>query len=228
MLSEHQKLSLEDEAEIRTLLLHAHRPAVRELLNKGLAEIESLHSVPQQVNQVSSTEVSIRENHTNVSPLAPPHLTRIIDKYGWTESSESVTIYITIDALASSPPEEPPQLLHVDNGIEMFAVIKGILYKFKLSNLHGEIDEEGSMAKVKKDKVVVILRKKVKGNWGSLKRKENAKKPSLGTEKEEDPSASIMKMMKQMYDEGDDDMKRTLAKAWTEANDKRARGGMMT
>ena len=32
----------------------------------------------------------------------------------------------------------------------------------------------------------------------------------------EDPSASLMNMMKKMYEDGDDDMKRTIAKAWTE------------
>ena len=36
-----------------------------------------------------------------------------------------------------------------------------------------------------------------------------------------DPSAGIMNMMKQMYEEGDDDMKRTINKAWTESNSKR-------
>ena len=30
--------------------------------------------------------------------------------------------------------------------------------------------------------------------------------------------------MKKMYDEGDDDMKRTIAKAWTESQDKKAAG----
>lgn len=40
-------------------------------------------------------------------------------------------------------------------------------------------------------------------------------------DKEEDPGASLMTLMKQMYDDGDDDMKRTIAKAWTEARDKK-------
>ena len=46
--------------------------------------------------------------------------------------------------------------------------------------------------------------------------------PSL--DKDEDPSSSIMKMMKQMYDDGDDEMKRTIAKAWTESREKQASG----
>lgn len=34
-------------------------------------------------------------------------------------------------------------------------------------------------------------------------------------------------MMKKMYDEGDDEMKRTIAKAWTESREKNMQGGMM-
>ena len=41
---------------------------------------------------------------------------------------------------------------------------------------------------------------------------------------DEDPSAGIMNLMKKMYDDGDDDMKRTIAKAWTESQDKKASG----
>lgn len=45
------------------------------------------------------------------------------------------------------------------------------------------------------------------------------------TEKEEakpeDPNAGLMNMMKKMYEEGDDNMKRTIAEAWTKANDKK-------
>ena len=41
---------------------------------------------------------------------------------------------------------------------------------------------------------------------------------------EEDPSSSIMKLMKKMYDEGDDEMKRTLSKSWYEAQNKKGDG----
>lgn len=34
-------------------------------------------------------------------------------------------------------------------------------------------------------------------------------------------------MMKQMYDDGDDDMKRKIAQAWTEAQDKKNGGDML-
>ena len=40
----------------------------------------------------------------------------------------------------------------------------------------------------------------------------------------EDPSAGMMNMMKKMYEDGDDNMKRTIAEAWTKANDKKTEG----
>ena len=41
-----------------------------------------------------------------------------------------------------------------------------------------------------------------------------------------DPSKGLMNMMKKMYDEGDDDMKRTIAKAWTESQNKGPGAGL--
>lgn len=52
------------------------------------------------------------------------------------------------------------------------------------------------------------------------------KMDSAPSKPDEDPSAGIMNLMKKMYDEGDDDMKRTIAKAWTESQDKKAAGGV--
>lgn len=39
---------------------------------------------------------------------------------------------------------------------------------------------------------------------------------------DKDPNDSLMDLMKKMYDEGDDDMKRTIAQAWTQSKDKKS------
>lgn len=39
-----------------------------------------------------------------------------------------------------------------------------------------------------------------------------------------DPSANLMNMMQKLYDEGDDEMKRTISKAWSESRDKNGKG----
>lgn len=71
--------------------------------------------------------------------------------------------------------------------------------------------------------VVLMLKKYETEKWHHLKmsdKQTNDKpkfKPPTDVDKDADPSASLMTMMKQMYEEGDDDMKRTIAKAWTES-----------
>jgi calcyclin binding protein len=39
-----------------------------------------------------------------------------------------------------------------------------------------------------------------------------------------DPQAGLMNMMKQMYDDGDDEMKRTIKKTWFESQQKKGPG----
>ncbi|CAG2119506.1 unnamed protein product, partial [Medioppia subpectinata] len=56
-----------------------------------------------------------------------------------------------------------------------------------------------------------------------LTEKANKFKEALEEKDEEmsgDPSAGLMRLMKQMYNEGDDDMKRTIAKSWYESRNK--------
>ena len=42
-----------------------------------------------------------------------------------------------------------------------------------------------------------------------------------------DPQASLMKLMKQMYDDGDDEMKRTIRKSWYEAQSQKGGSGTL-
>lgn len=47
-------------------------------------------------------------------------------------------------------------------------------------------------------------------------------KPSYDTET--DPSEGLMNVLKKIYEDGDDDMKRTINKAWVESREKQAKG----
>lgn len=55
------------------------------------------------------------------------------------------------------------------------------------------------------------------------KRVADGKKSALKTDDQtvsDDPNGGLMKVMQQMYESGDSDMKRMIAKAWTEGQDK--------
>merc|ERR1712029_517348 len=95
---------------------------------------------------------------------------------------------------------------------------------FNIKETPYKISAESSSFKAKSDMVVMLLAKAEKGvKWSHLKKSDQAadNKPKF-TPKADDPSANLMTMMKQMYEDGDDDMKRTIAKAWTESRDKQS------
>lgn len=79
--------------------------------------------------------------------------------------------------------------------------------------------------------MLLVMLKKSKENetWGVLlkleKGKEKAKMPDF--DEKADPQESLMKMMKQMYDDGDDEMKRTIRKSWHESQSKKGGGDML-
>lgn len=47
------------------------------------------------------------------------------------------------------------------------------------------------------------------------------------SETDKDPGAGLMKVMKSMYDQGDPEMKRMIAKAWTEGQEKKMDPNLM-
>lgn len=61
--------------------------------------------------------------------------------------------------------------------------------------------------------IIIRMNKAEKGNWDDLLEKKSKIKPPSETN-DTDPSAGLMNLMKEMYQDGDPEMKRTIAKAW--------------
>ena len=77
--------------------------------------------------------------------------------------------------------------------------------------------------------IALYLKKEKEGTkWECLttteKRLKESKSKALENDKEEskeeDPMGGLMNIMKKMYDSGDSEMKRTIAKVWTEGQEK--------
>lgn len=105
--------------------------------------------------------------------------------------------------------------------------LNNVNYQLSIKNLLNSIDAKESSVKVKSDMITVLLRKKSSQNWACLTEKEqqlkdNKPKPKL--DETADPQESLMTLMKQMYEDGDDEMKRTISKAFTESREKQMRG----
>lgn len=109
-------------------------------------------------------------------------------------------------------------------------------YKFTATSLLKPINTEKSYKKVKpQDEMVALYLKKEKEgvNWGCLttteKRLKDSKTKAFDDESQssKDPMGGLMDIMKKMYDSGDSDMKRTIAKAWTEGQEKSRQNPML-
>lgn len=88
--------------------------------------------------------------------------------------------------------------------------------------------------KVKSNSITLELKKAKSKYWDDIKEKKGSAlggvapaKSKRGEEEKdnEDPSASLMSMMKDLYDKGDDQMKRTIAESWEKAQKDKAAGG---
>jgi len=87
--------------------------------------------------------------------------------------------------------------------------LEGKSYRMFRDNLDKDIDPDKSKYIIKADKIVVKLAK-IKGEYGSYDHWAGLTAKKKKTTKKEDPSASIMELMKDMYDSGDDNMKKMI------------------
>ena len=104
--------------------------------------------------------------------------------------------------------------------------LNGRNYRVVKRNLEKDIDPAGSILKVRKNKVILKLAK-VEGEYGfeSWTRLTSTKSKEKKRAAKKDPSASIMDMMKDMYDGGDDQTKKLIGEAMMKSREgKQARG----
>ena len=195
-----------------------------------LATLSSVKSfLKQEIDRLTRKKESLEskklQNEKELSSLdSDAHLTPVTN-YMWDQTNDYVKIYIEID---KKDPISPESIKFQSNDNTSF-VCKFGRYKFTLSRLYKNVDmvktSEMGVKVSKSNRVTITLYKEVKGNWASLQMQADSLKESLAEEKDLDPSASLMRIMKNMYDQGDDDMKRTIAKTWYESQHKK--GGDM-
>ncbi|KGN65540.1 calcyclin-binding protein [Cucumis sativus] len=202
-----EDLSLDLE-ELRLLHTIAKRPRVISLITSQIRTLEQLseQSVPRTPTPIP-VSTSIAKVPINSSIVYTP-----LPGFSWDQDNDKVKIYISLEGIEQEKVEADYKQLSIDI---KFHDVKGKNYRFAIPKLNKEIVPEKCKLLVKPTRAVITLYKASKGNWSDLNLKEDKLKPGL--DKERDPMAGIMDLMKNMYDDGDDEMKRTIAKAWTDA-----------
>ncbi|XP_038613920.1 calcyclin-binding protein [Tachyglossus aculeatus] len=221
-LEEHQK----DLEEVKTLLEKVTRKRVRDVLTaeKGKLELEIKNKM-QQKEQGKRETADSEKPAAVVAPISVGYTVKI-NNYGWDQSDKFVKIYVTLTGVQQVPLEDV-QVHFAERSFELLVKnLNGKNYSMTVSNLLKPISVEGSSRKVKTDTILVLCRKKVDHKWEYLTQveKDSKEKEKPSFDNDTDPSEGLMNVLKKIYEDGDDEMKRTINKAWVESREKQAKG----
>ncbi|KAF8663745.1 hypothetical protein HU200_055070 [Digitaria exilis] len=202
--------------ELRQLEGLAKRPRVQSLLANEIRNVEAKFAMSDcdvRWQLAKATAPAPEPQAAASAPPARPGLNYVtLGSFSWDQDTDKIRIYVFLEGVEQEKVETDFKPMSVD--IKLHDV-KGKNYRCAIPKLNKEIVPEKCKVLVKPSKVVITLCKASKGNWVDLYYKEDKFKPSM--DKEKDPMSGIMDLMKNMYEEGDEDMKRTIAKAWSDA-----------
>lgn len=208
-----------DMEELNSFLKQANRQRTKDIL---MLEIRKLQAETAKNLEQKDTPVKMKTPSLNTAQRCYEVK---LNNYGWDQTNTTMKIYITLNNVHQLP-KEAIVCNFTEKSLDLrVSGLDNRNYHLPINNLCGEIDAEKSSFKVKTDMIVVSLEKKIAKNWSHVtsveKRIKDAKTlsmPEMG--ENSDPSASLMNLMKNMYQDGDDEMKKTIAKAWTESQEK--------
>jgi calcyclin binding protein len=152
--------------------------------------------IPTAIAPVSSPSVM----YTNIDRFS-------FDAGGYNE--KFVTLYLPLPGVGEIPKDQIEVVFCKDSIDVTVLQLGGKNYRLKKDNLEHDIVPEKSKYVVKADKIVVKLQK-VKGEYGSYDYWSKLTDPKRKEKKNKDPAASITDMMKEMYENGDDNMKKMI------------------
>ncbi|KAE9607307.1 hypothetical protein Lal_00026388 [Lupinus albus] len=205
-MAENLALDLE---ELRHLQGIAKRSRTLSLLS---SEIRNLEKLSSEASSAPTPQIPAPISTGTRVPNAPALNYATLASFSWDQDSDKVKIYVSLEGVDESKIESEFKPISFD---VKFHDVQGKNYRCAIPKLNKEIVPEKCKILVKSKRVVITLIKASKGNWLDLHFKEDKVKPGL--DKEKDPMAGIMDLMKNMYEEGDEEMKKTIAKAWTDA-----------
>jgi len=139
--------------------------------------------------------------------------------------SKWVQIYITsgLDGVGVRPENVTCKFSHDAFDLQI-RELSGKSYRLFKTNLENEIVPGESKCIVKMNRITLKLRKKENefgtDHWSSLTKKRGAKSADDAAGKK-DPGAGLMDLMRDLYDEGDDTMKKTIGEAMLKSRQER-------
>lgn len=201
---------LNDLAEVEALLYQSSRLIVREHL--GALKLTLERNI-RAIEEEEESKMDIEE------PVRSDLSCKPIDSFSWEQTSNAVKVYVTsLGNLKDLRPDQV-QLSFTEETVAVTVIdLLGFNYRLVFKKLSKPI-KKCTLTR-KSNGFSLTLTKKETGHWDSVEYKPSTIKNSKTKTESEDPTAGLMGMMKNLYESGDDDMKRTIAEAWTKARDK--------
>ncbi|VDM97708.1 unnamed protein product [Thelazia callipaeda] len=226
--------------ELQNLRSIASRQYVKSILDEKITDIErkKLQKFSFQIEQSAgdaknSTDMVINQKKNDAVPLPTIKVTN----YAWDQSEKYVKLYVTISNVHTVP-QDRIAVTFAENEVEILVRdVDSANYLLTIKGLLQNIIPSSSTFKQKNDLLLVMMKKEKKENWKYLTKAEHQSKEKRPADmyikfsycfstpkfdQKSDPQESLMTLMKQLYEDGDDEMKRTIRKAWHESQTKRS------
>ena len=198
------------------------------LMNEEKKKIEADKKKKEEESKKEKKETTTdkKESEIDASKLNATFTT--VSKYAFdTSNNKFIKLYLTdgFDGIKSFSSSNIKSKFTKNSFDVCILGWKGKNYRFSCFNLSKEINPSDSYVKQTNSGLIVYL---VKANssdfWDSLEKKkglfgnkDDDGMPAL--DKNKDPNQSLMEMMRDMYQNGDPEMKRMIAEAWTKSRD---------
>lgn len=166
------------------------------------------------------------------------HFEGITKGYGWEQNRDDIEVLIFegVEGVGALP-KENVQVDFSKQGIDVriFGLHNGKTNKrLLIDNLEKEIDVAKCSFKVSKNRIKLVLKKMAPygypDHWMDLlaKKKKPVSKDAAGAGGsgggDGDPSEGIMQVMRDLYEDGDDQTRKIIAEAWTKSRESQAKG----
>ncbi|KAK0145292.1 Calcyclin-binding protein [Merluccius polli] len=209
-----------DLQELGSLLEKAERKRVQELLKEQQKKVEKEITVKRQQKEQQARREADATSTTKAT------YTVKITNYGWDQSEKFVKIYLTLKGVHTIPSENVEVTFKERSFSVLVKDLDGKNHQMTILNLLSPIDMKESCQKIKTDMLLIMCKKQTLKKWECLtqieKQSKDKDKPAVSDNA--DPSDGLMSMLKKIYSDGDDEMKRTINKAWSESQEKKLRG----
>ena len=217
---------VDDIAEVKQLLTTAKRPRVSSTLTTLLSAMErELRDATKALPTPLAVAAPLPGVMLGTGAVAERVIYTDVAKYSWDQSDAAVKLYFTLEGVNGDTVGPTDVNLTCTESMVEFTLRGVRAYRLAIAPLSKSIVPGKCAHRVKPNgNVVLTLAKAAKETWYDLKSKDAPKKEEKKTDGGA-PEDSIMKLMKDMYNDGDDEMKKTIAKAWTEGQEKKGRGG---